>query len=199
MYLDDDSPTPVVSGQSSPYGTIVSDPSLENDDFYESITGSALASYAQLVYYHDGHYGFAPASPSFSDSSGVVDPWIYSYFDSASLTLTNSVKADNPIGIDFSGLTSGVVTINSNSPVILSGNVINPDGTTTITAQGSITNLANATLDSNDLTLKATGGSSTVQAVPTGGAAALEQRHGRELHALREREWPDRDGRPPGL
>ena len=168
VYLDNGSPTPVVSGQSSPYGTIVSDPSLENDDFYESITGSASASYTQLVYYHDGHFGFAPTSPSFSDSSGVVDPWLYSYFDSASITLTNSVKADNPIGIDFSGLTSGVVMINSNSPVILSGNVINPDGTTTITAQGSITNLANATLASNNLTLKATGGSSTVQAVPTG-------------------------------
>ncbi len=168
VYLNNGAPTPVVQGQSSPYGTIVSDPSLENDDFYESITGSVSASYTQLVYYHDGHYGFAPANPSFSDSSGVVDPWYYQYIDSATLTLTNSVKADNPIGIDFSGLTSGLVNINSNAPVILSGNVINPNGATTITAQGSITNLANASLDSNNLTLEATGGSSTVQPVPAG-------------------------------
>ena len=168
VYLDNGVPTPVVSGQSSPYGTIITDSSLENDDFYESITGSVSSSYTQLVYYHDGHFGFAPANPSFSDSSGVVDPWYYQYIDSASLTLTNSVKADNPIGIDFSGLTSGSVTINSNAPVILSGNVVNPDGATTITAQGSITNLANATLDSNNLALQATGGSSTVQAVPSG-------------------------------
>ncbi len=171
-YLDaNGNPTAVISGVSTPTGSIVNDsndPSLESDDFYETISGSASASYTQLVYYHDGDYGFAPYNPSFSDSGGVVDPWYYSYFDSASITLTNSVKADNPIGINFSGLTSGNVTINSNAPVILSGAIVNPNGTTTITAQGSITNLAGASLVSNDLTLKATGGSSTVQAVPAG-------------------------------
>ncbi len=169
MYLDSfGDPTPVVKGVSTPTGSIIYNPFLESDDFYESISGSAFASYTQPVYYHDGHYGFAAASPSFSDSGGVVDPWYYSYFDSASITLTNSVKADNSIGINFSGSTSGSVTINSNAPVILSGDIVNPNGNTTITAQGSITNVAGGSLDSNNLTLQATGGSSTVQAVPAG-------------------------------
>ena len=171
VYLDSfGDPTPVVKDVSTPTGSIIYNPSLESDDFYESISGSASASapYTQLVYYHDGHYGFAAASPSFSDSGGTVDPWYYSYIDSASITLTSSVKADNSIGINFSGSTSGSVTINSNAPVILSGDIVNPNGNTTITAQGSITNVAGGSLDSNNLTLQATGGSSTVEAVPAG-------------------------------
>ncbi len=166
VYLDDGSPTAVVSDMSTPTGSMINDLSLESDDFSETITGSATSGYSQGVNYHDGDYGFAPTSPKMTDSGGVIDPWIYSYIDSATLTLTNSVKADNPIGIDFSGLTSGQVTINSNAPVILAGDIVNPNGNTTITAQGSITNLANASLVSNNLTLKATGGSSAVQAVP---------------------------------
>ena len=175
VYLDSfGNPTPVVQGVSSPTGSIVYDPSLESDDFYESITGSAFASYTQPVNYHDGHYGFAPASPSFSDSGGDVDPWFYSYFDSASITLTSSVKADNSIGINFSGLTSGSVTINSNAPVILSGDVVNPDGNTTITAQGSIANLASGSLESHNLTLNGDGGQQHGSSCARRSAAALE-------------------------
>ena len=174
VYLANGQPTPVVNFVSTPSGIIVDDPSLSGDDFYESISASVSASYTQLVYYHDGHFGFTHTNPSFSDSSGVVDPWYYGYVDSATLTLTNSVKADNPIGVDFSGLTTGLVTINSNAPVILAGNIVNPNGNTTITAQGSITNLANASLASQNLTLAATGGSSKVQAAPALARAALE-------------------------
>ncbi len=156
-YLDaNGTATPVESGVSTPTGAIVDDPSLESDDFNETITGSTLAAYAVFVSYHGGDYSFA------------ANPWTYDYMGGATITLTNSVKADNPIGIDFSGLTSGLVNINSNAPVILSGAIVNPDGNTTITAGGSITNLADASLASNYLTLEATGGSSTVQTVPTG-------------------------------
>ena len=169
MYLDHGNPTPVVSGQSSPTGSIVNDPSLESRrllriDNRVGVVRPTPSSFTTMTGTLDLHRPVR-RSPT---AAGLSTPGNYSYVDSASITLTNSVKADNPIGIDFSGLTSGVVTINSNAPVILSGNVINPDGNTTITAQGSITNLADASLDSNNLTLKATGGSSTVQAVPTG-------------------------------
>ena len=76
------------------------------------------------------------------------------------LTLTDSVKADNPIGIDFSGSAQADVNITSDAPVILAGNIANPAGDTTITAP-SITQTASATITSNNLTLDATGGVGT--------------------------------------
>jgi hypothetical protein len=59
------------------------------------------------------------------------------------LTLTNTVKADNPIAIDFSGVTSGSsVTIVSNAPVALTGDIQHAADDTSITADGDITNTA---------------------------------------------------------
>ena len=98
-----------------------------------------------------------PTNPASKDRNGhTIDPWTFMYAIEAELTLTNSVKADNPIGISFSGADQAVISITSNQPVILAGNIANPHGDTTITAP-SITQNASATLTSNNLTLNATG------------------------------------------
>ena len=138
-------------------GNLIVDTGLP--DFYETITALAADSYNVPVEYHNGNYGFTFASPT---------DWNYQYFDELVITLTNSVKADNPIGIDFSGLTTGEVNIDSNAPVILTGDIVNPSGNTTITARGSITNTPTASLQTNNLSLSASGGSSTVQVMPAG-------------------------------
>ena len=125
--------------------------------FQETITGYSFIGAGWLIHYHDGHFGFA--GDGTSDSSGSVDPWTYWYPDYAYLALTMSVKADNPIGIDFSGNSTGSVVIDSNGPVRLTDQITNPNGDTTIAAQGSITATANASIVTHDLTLTANAGS----------------------------------------
>ena len=63
--------------------------------FQETITASSSNSFTWNITYHDGHYGFA--------DDGGSSVWHYHYPDRATITLTSSVKADNPIGISFSG------------------------------------------------------------------------------------------------
>jgi hypothetical protein len=157
-YIDDstNNPTPLDQGQSSPTGRLAVQPGLPL--FQETIVGSTWASYTDAVNYHDGHFGFAPTDPPYSDNIGQVDPWNYAFEDKVQLDLFDSVKADNPIGIDFTGLARGQVNITSDAPVVLAGNLINPDGDTTILAQGGITQTASATVSSNNLLLATSSG-----------------------------------------
>ena len=110
------------------------------------------------AYYPDTNYGFA----TYSEDGTTYGPfWTYIYATQAELTLTESVKADNPIGIDFSGPSQATVNITSPyAPVILAGNIANPAGATTITA-ARITQTESATITSKNLTLDATGGVGT--------------------------------------
>ncbi|HEV3085266.1 MAG TPA: hypothetical protein VGY66_36260, partial [Gemmataceae bacterium] len=160
QYIDPSTGQPFldpVSGLNVPIGQIVNQTGLPV--FQETITGSSSDGDAVLVYYHNGHYGFAPASPVQYESDGrSIDPWFYSYATDGYLTLTMSVKADNLIGIDFSGLAVASVSITSNAPVYLDGKITNPSGTTTISALGSIAATADASIVSKNLTLTATGG-----------------------------------------
>ena len=84
------------------------------------------------------------------------------------LTVTShSLKADNPINIQFIGSDSGTVNINSKSTVIQNGLINNASGTTTITAgtetglehadQSILQGAPGALIKSKDLTLKASG------------------------------------------
>jgi hypothetical protein len=139
-------------GTTTPTGWTVLAPELHDYDFEETISGTVTGFRQLTVHYHDGHFGFAPTNPPFSDSRGEVDPWTYIYATRAELTLTNSVKADNPIGINFAGPTQATVTITSSTPVTLEGNIANPLGDTTISAP-SITQDSSATITSNTLTL----------------------------------------------
>ena len=107
-------------------------------DFQETVTAQINRMLPIYEAYHKGNFGFAAGSPSFSDTSGTIDPWIYNYPLSITLTLTSSVKADNPIGIQFANGAAGSLTVTSNSPIVLEQSIIT-NGSATLTATGSIT------------------------------------------------------------
>jgi filamentous hemagglutinin family protein len=111
-------------------------------------------------YQGECNYGFLQTNASTNPYRGW---WEYRYVTGAKLTLTSSVKADNPIKIDFSGNTSGSVSIKSNGAVQLAGQVINPTGTTTIDAGTALTQSAKSSLATRDLTLNAGQGIGTSQ------------------------------------
>ncbi|MHB1559942.1 MAG: beta strand repeat-containing protein, partial [Isosphaeraceae bacterium] len=148
----------VYDGTSQPTGWAVVDPGLPA--FQETISGAVTNSTPFTIFYHNGDYGFQQTNPPQSDSSGTIDPWTYLYALQAELTLTESVKADNPFGIDFSGPSQASINITSDTPVILGGNIANAAGSTTISAP-SITQSPSATLTSDNLTLTSTGGVGT--------------------------------------
>jgi hypothetical protein len=169
----DGQPTaPTSSGtDSTPYGQLVVQPGLPV--FHETISGTA-AFFQALYGYHIGHYGFVPSNPPQIDPSNSLelDPWEYFFATDATLTLTNSVKADNPIGIHFFGPAQSFVHINSVSPVILAGSITDPDGDTTITAPSITQQDASETITSNNLTLTSTVGGVGTLSQPVNGSLA---------------------------
>ena len=163
-YLDaNGEPTAVVGGSSTPFGQVVSG-TANGPAFEETISGNVQDWFFAPYVYHGGHYGFAPTNPPVTNNvvgslnyGEISDPWAYYYADLASLTLTDSVKADNPISISFSGQAQGFVGISSNAAVTLAGNIANPNGDTIIIAP-SIAQNSTATVTSNNLKLTATSG-----------------------------------------
>ncbi|MEN6412472.1 MAG: leukotoxin LktA family filamentous adhesin [Veillonellales bacterium] len=80
--------------------------------------------------------------------------WSYYFPTAASITMTMTAKADNPIAIGFSGKTRGVVNVTSNAPVTLAGKITNPSGDTTVTvSSGGIRETAAAAVLTHNLTL----------------------------------------------
>ena len=117
--------------------------------------------FAILGAYANGQFGAAPTDPPVKDDNGnTLDPWAFYFPMDVELTLKESVKADNPIGIYFSGPAQAAINITSDTPVILAGNIANSLGDTTIIAP-SITQEPSATIATNNLTLSATGGVGT--------------------------------------
>src|SRR5208337_3040649 len=110
------------NGTSQPTGWMVVDPGLP--DFQETISGTVQNWLMGYYVYHNGDYGFQPTDPAVYEPpdapykpNQIEDPWAYYFATEAELTLTNSVKADNPIGIDFSGPAQASVNITSDTPV----------------------------------------------------------------------------------
>jgi hypothetical protein len=144
-------PTPSGTG-STPFGYLVT--GVEAIPFSESITGSV--GWEMFPYlYHSNHFNFNPTDPPVSDSTGQADPWAYYFATTATLTLTNTVKADNPIGISFSGSAQAGVTITSDAPVIINGDINNPLGPTVITGT-SVTQTPTGSINSSPVTITAT-------------------------------------------
>lgn len=105
-------------------------------------------------------------NPSRNDGKGGWQT-IWSYYSplSGSITLSNSVKADNAIAIDFSGNAIGSVDVKAQGNLLLNGRVSNAGGTTTLTTvasaggQGHITrNGDTATVTTRDLKIVSAGG-----------------------------------------
>jgi hypothetical protein len=124
------------------------DNSNPNQFFTENISGS-YGYYTENVQYHKGNWGF-PEPPN---------PWHYHIVDWATLTLTSSIDASNPIGIDFTGNPQGSITVDSDATVSIAGRLYNPGGPTSITSsQGSITQTAQGSVDTQGLDLQAASG-----------------------------------------
>ncbi len=148
--------------------------------FQESISlGGLSTSDAVNWWYSPGTDGFANDSNApYATRYTGFDPccggqsmveWDYLFPTSASLVLTDSVSASNPIGIHFTGPSQSSVSISSDASVALDGQIVNTAGTTTVTVQAdSSTNSkdplsitqgsASATIATDDLTLTAPGG-----------------------------------------
>ena len=80
----------------------------------------------------------------------IAQNWSYTYSLSQEYTTitTDSLKADNPIGVHFIGSNSGGITIASNSNVVLTNNISNIGGLTSITASGADHSVVNASTSS---------------------------------------------------
>ncbi len=114
------------------------------------------------------NFGFLKNTTSTQFHSNGSGVYTYYFPDEARLTLTQTVKADNPINITFSGHAKGLIRITSNSSVLVDGQLNNPRGLTEINAtNGDIVNGALGTLTAEDMSLNAGGrvGSSLVPIV----------------------------------
>jgi len=80
----------------------------------------------------------------------IAQNWSYTYSLKQEFTkiTTDSLKADNPIGVHFIGTNSGGITIASNSNVVLTNNISNIGGLTSITASGAGHSVVNASTSS---------------------------------------------------
>ncbi|MGH2998382.1 MAG: beta strand repeat-containing protein, partial [Gaiellaceae bacterium] len=87
------------------------------------------------------NYDFTP----FDYPQGTFGWWEYYFVTAAALKMTMSADASYQIGISFGGYSQGTVSINSNGPVILTHDIVNPSGTTTIVAP-SITESSGTTI-----------------------------------------------------
>jgi hypothetical protein len=169
-------------GTIQPTGWTIVDPTDENTEFLETMSGAVTDVLAPVGHAFDGAHGFATTNPPSKDPNGhEIDPWTFMYALEAELTLTSSVKADNPIGISFSSGTLAAINITSSQPVVLAGNIADPQGDTTISAT-SITQSSSASLTSNNLTFTATGGVGTSSqplsaSVTTGGVLSVQAGH----------------------
>ncbi|PJG56131.1 leukotoxin LktA family filamentous adhesin [Bradyrhizobium forestalis] len=96
--------------------------------------------------------------------------WYQQIYDHLTLTLTNTVKASNPINIKFTGGGNSDVLVNSTSGIVISGSINNLQGTTTLNATGtnsSITvgaNANNPVISGTSVTLRGDGGIGTLGA-----------------------------------
>lgn len=158
-------------------GRVTNNANLVGVGMTQEITGGQLD-----FINNEAHYsGCNQQAINHCDRDFVAQPgagqaiWNYQMVTRAFVQVTASVKADNPFGISFAGNASGTVNINSNSSVLLQGNITNPSGSTTINATGgSITQASNVSILSNNLTLNSRDSIGTagqaIQATLTSGA-----------------------------
>lgn len=91
------------------------------------------------------------------DSGTLYGGWLYNFPTSANITVTQSVKADNPFNISFVGNSTGSITATSNASLVVGGKISSPVGTTTLTTGGNLTSLSGSSVYAHDLVLSAAG------------------------------------------
>lgn len=147
------------NGTTTPQGRVVNNLGATGTVFLQTLQGGVIERINAMQHYENCNGG----NPSFCSRDFRQEPgstantwWNYNYVQDAWLQVTASVKADNPFAISFAGNAAGRVNITSNSSVLQNGTIVNPSGTTTITASGgSFTQTSNATILSNNLNLSA--------------------------------------------
>ncbi|KJC41165.1 leukotoxin LktA family filamentous adhesin [Bradyrhizobium sp. LTSP857] len=148
---------------------------LQSSNYQEVVTATGSA--------HGG--GGNTHSGKCCGADGQYD-WFQEIFDHLTLTLTNTVKASNPINIQFNGGGTSTVAVTSNSGIVINGPINNLQGTTSVTATGAnsaITvgaNANNPTISGTSVTLSAPGGIGTIG---SGGTAVSVQVYGGSLTA----------------
>ncbi|MCK1716641.1 leukotoxin LktA family filamentous adhesin [Bradyrhizobium sp. 141] len=126
---------------------------LQTANFQEVVTATGS--------YHGG--GYNTSSGNCCGADAHFD-WFQQIYDHLTLTLTNTVKASNPINIQFSGGGASTVNVSSNSGIVINGPINNLSGSTTLIATGAnsaITSGANANnpmISGKNVTLQADGG-----------------------------------------
>lgn|GEM_PF-2883088 len=120
----------IVSANSAIYPYARSAPRVVNGtqtyNFQESISATGDYTEYQINTTADKLYG--------SDFHGT---WFRERFEHLTLTMTNSVKANFPIGISFTGGGTSNIAVNSNASVIVNASINNLQGNTSITATGA--------------------------------------------------------------
>ncbi len=105
-----------------------------SDPFFRS---EIIASQQSSVNYGIRWRNFAFINrPDYNNPESVV--WNYRIYTRAGVTIRNSVRADNAIGIGFEGASSGRVSVISDADVALAGDVSNTSGYTFIGTDGAI-------------------------------------------------------------
>ena len=147
----------------------------------ETITGTVTPTVIQAVdsdcVYGSPHCGSQAEGPydTFQGVHGSISTILgfkslqdngyfdFDYLTQGTVTVTTSVKADNPIAVSFTGAISGTVTINSDAPVTVNGQIENPNRTTTITTTaGNVTTAPDGSVVSQYLNLNTAGSVGTV-------------------------------------
>jgi filamentous hemagglutinin family protein len=132
--------------------------------YQRDVSGTMGTNYWVGVAYHgcDGgvgsecHYGFSATGQE--EGGEWYGLWQYNFPTLASITVTQSVKADNPFNISFVGNAKGSITATSNNNLIVAGKLSNPVGTTTLSTNGNLTSLTDSSVYAHDLVLTAAAG-----------------------------------------
>ncbi|ATD67361.1 hypothetical protein CNR27_07880 [Luteimonas chenhongjianii] len=147
--------------------------------FESQLTGRFSNYYDSGVHYgcesknpRDCNYGF-PANDQFNENGSWRTLWYQSAPRSGTLTVTNTAKADNRIGINFSANDAGLLDVGSGQTIRINGVLKNTDGRTLLTSRhGSIVNgSSDARIVTNQLTLDAAGSIGSIVGAPIGGAS----------------------------
>jgi len=162
-YVSDTAPTAAAGLSSTAVGRVILGSS--GAAFQETIAGDTLSAGTvfQDIAYVDTSHGFLTQA----DCNCMA--YTFNYPTQAFLRITNTLKADNPFALNFSGNASGEVNVTSNAAVIFAAAISNPTGTTSVTASsGSISQTANGSLLANNVILSAPNGSIGSTPLPNG-------------------------------
>ncbi|RIV85835.1 leukotoxin LktA family filamentous adhesin [Aurantiacibacter zhengii] len=153
-------------------GGVVTGGSSTDPAFRSRISGAVYGS--QTLQFTSGGFIFADKPSTVS-----AVQWLYNFVDFASVTVENTVRADNAIAIGFEGASQGLIGVTSLGDIVVSGNVENVSGNTTLGTAGSLLNGGGSLTTGGTITLGAAGGDIGSSAAPVelravpGGATQL--------------------------